>query len=157
MKTVEVNKIQKINADGPRRISVGKLTTFFLAGTLAAMSITSCITPNEKYHVYPFHKKYAQLERKTIQVGDTLKSRNISIRLADISIATGPKNTHNAIVDVLDKNGAVIKQIQLAPGEAKQVSIPGAGDFAVKCYETAAGFSLNAKWADVGVFQHGSK
>jgi hypothetical protein len=86
-----------------------------------------------------------------VNVGETLEAGAISIRLADISTATGQTNVHPAIIDILDSSGTVVKQIQVDPGTTTTETIGGV-DYKFHVYQTAPGFTLNAKWAEIAVY-----
>ncbi len=86
-----------------------------------------------------------------INVGETLEAGAISLRLADISTATGAGNVHPAIIDILDSSGTVVKQVQVDPGTTQTETINGV-DYKIHIYQTAPGFTLNAKWAEVAVY-----
>jgi hypothetical protein len=53
-------------------------------------------------------------------------------------------------MDILDANDVVIKQVKARVGEVKPVKLFGY-TILIKVTETAAGFTLNAKWANVEV------
>ena len=89
-----------------------------------------------------------------VNVGGILDAGTFQIRLSDISVATGQTNLHPAILDVLDPaTQAVISQIQVNPGTTYTYTQPGTGNSVkIHVYNTAPGFTLNAKWAEMAVY-----
>jgi hypothetical protein len=86
-----------------------------------------------------------------INVGGELDAGSFKARLADISVATGSGNSHPAIIDVLDANGAVAGQIQVDAGTTYAFG-SGANSVKIHVYKTAPGFTLNAKWAEMAIY-----
>ncbi|MEM2963152.1 MAG: S-layer protein [Candidatus Anstonellales archaeon] len=86
-----------------------------------------------------------------INVGDELDAGSVKVRLSDISVASGASNLHPAIVDILDANGAVLKQTTINEGSTYTYTAPDGSTVRIKVYKTAPGFTLNAKWADMAI------
>ena len=89
-----------------------------------------------------------------VNVGGILDAGTFQIRLSDISVATGSTNLHPAILDVLDPaTQAVISQIQVNPDSTYTYTQPGTGNTVkIHVYNTAPGFTLNAKWAEMAIY-----
>lgn len=88
-----------------------------------------------------------------INVGQVLDAGVFKVRLSDISVATGSDNAHPAIVDILDANEAVVGQIQVNPGSTYTFTQSGTGQTVkIHVYKTAPGFTLNAKWAEMAIY-----
>jgi len=85
-----------------------------------------------------------------VPIGNEISAGAYSARLADISTATGATNTHLAIVDILDQNGAVIDKVQIAPGESYVFS-GAAGNARISICQIAPGITMNAKWAKMRI------
>lgn len=87
-----------------------------------------------------------------INVGDVLTSGDIKVRLVDISVATGATNVHPAIVDIIDAaTGTVISQDQINSGDTLKKTI-GGKTYRIHVYQTAPGFTLAAKWAEMALY-----
>jgi len=88
-----------------------------------------------------------------INVGGELDAGTFKVRLSDISVATGAANDHPAIIDVLDANDAVVGQVQVSVGTTYTFTQSGTSNqVKIHVYNTAPGFTLNAKWAEMAVF-----
>jgi len=88
-----------------------------------------------------------------INVGQVLDAGTFKVRLSDISVATGVANVHPAIIDILDANEAVVGQIQVNPGSTYTFTQSGTGNSVkIHVYKTAPGFTLNAKWAEMAIY-----
>ena len=88
-----------------------------------------------------------------INVGQVLDAGVFKVRLSDISVATGSDNTHPAIIDILDANEAVIGQVQISPDTTYTFTQSGTGNSVkIHVYKTAPGFTLNAKWAEMAIY-----
>jgi S-layer like family, N-terminal region len=88
-----------------------------------------------------------------INVGQVLDAGTFKVRLSDISVQTGANNAHPAIIDVLDANDAVVGQIQVDAGTTYTFTQSGTGSSVkIHVYNTAPGFTLNAKWAEMAVY-----
>jgi len=88
-----------------------------------------------------------------INVGGELDAGTFKVRLSDISVATGAGNDHPAIIDILDANDAVVGQIQVSVGTTYTFTQSGTSNqVKIHVYNTAPGFTLNAKWAEMAVF-----
>ncbi|MCX6770510.1 MAG: S-layer protein [Candidatus Micrarchaeota archaeon] len=88
-----------------------------------------------------------------INVGGELDAGTFKVRLSDISVATGGENTHPAILDILDANDAVVGQVQVSVGTTYTFTQSGTSNqVKIHVYNTAPGFTLNAKWAEMAVF-----
>jgi len=88
-----------------------------------------------------------------VNVGGVLDSGVFQVRLSDISVATGNTNVHPAILDILDENGNVVGQIQVDPGNTYTFN-SGGQSVMVHIYQTAPGFTLNAKWAEMAIYNN---
>jgi len=88
-----------------------------------------------------------------INVGGELDAGTFKVRLSDISVATGGENAHPAIIDILDANDAVVGQVQVSVGTTYTFTQSGTSNqVKIHVYNTAPGFTLNAKWAEMAVF-----
>jgi len=88
-----------------------------------------------------------------INVGGELDAGTFKVRLSDISVQTGADNAHPAIIDILDANDAVVGQIQVSVGTTYTFTQSGTSNqVKIHVYNTAPGFTLNAKWAEMAVF-----
>ncbi|MFA6907703.1 MAG: S-layer protein [Candidatus Micrarchaeia archaeon] len=88
-----------------------------------------------------------------INVGGELDAGTFKVRLSDISVATGAGNDHPAIIDILDANDAVVGQVQVSVGTTYTFTQSGTSNqVKIHVYNTAPGFTLNAKWAEMAVF-----
>jgi len=88
-----------------------------------------------------------------INVGQSLDAGTFKVRLSDISVATGASNLHPAILDILDANDQVVGQIQVDPGTTYTFTQSGTTDTVkVHVYNTAPGFTLSAKWAEMAIY-----
>ena len=88
-----------------------------------------------------------------INVGGELDAGTFKVRLSDISVQTGSDNGHPAIIDILDANDAVVGQIQVSVGTTYTFTQSGTSNqVKIHVYNTAPGFTLNAKWAEMAVF-----
>ncbi len=88
---------------------------------------------------------------KIVNIGETLDAGEFKVKLSDISVATGSDNSHPAIVDILDANGAVLSQQQILAGATYTYS-SGGKSARIHVYQTSPGFTLNAKWAEMAVY-----
>lgn len=87
-----------------------------------------------------------------LNVGDIMHAGDINIRLDDISVSVGPDNVHPAIISVLDSaTGNVLKQCQINPGDTRNVMVNG-NTYGIHVFQTAPGFLINSKWAEMAVF-----
>ena len=88
-----------------------------------------------------------------VNVGQTLDAGTFKIRLSDISVAVGSTNLHPAIIDILDANEAVVGQVQVNPDSTYTFTQAGTGSSVkIHVYKTAPGFTLNAKWAEMAIY-----
>ncbi|MEM3609297.1 MAG: hypothetical protein QW076_00080 [Candidatus Anstonellales archaeon] len=83
--------------------------------------------------------------------GAPLEAEDIKVRLGDISLATGSDNVHYAILDILDSSDQVIQQTQVKPGQSTEVLTPSGSKVKIRVYQTAPGFTLTQKWAEIAV------
>ncbi|MCX8166458.1 MAG: hypothetical protein N3E37_01230 [Candidatus Micrarchaeota archaeon] len=83
--------------------------------------------------------------------GAPLEAEDIKVRLGDISLATGQDNVHYAILDILDSSDQVIQQTQVKPGQSTEVLTPSGSKVKIRVYQTAPGFTLTQKWAELAV------
>ena len=83
-----------------------------------------------------------------VSIGEEITSGAYRVRLNDLSVSVGAGNSHPAILDVRDQNGAVLDSIQVMPGSTYIYSGPS-GKIAISVCQTAPGFTLNAKWAKI--------
>ncbi len=74
----------------------------------------------------------------------------IAVRLADVSSASGPDNKHAAIVDVLNNNAVVVNQVSIDPN-SKYTGTYDGEEYTIHVYNTAAGFDIDSKWAEMEV------
>jgi hypothetical protein len=88
-----------------------------------------------------------------ISIGQSLDAGTFKVRLADISFAVGGENEHPAIMDILNANGDVVKQIQVTPTQTYNYVQASTGDtIKIHVYQTAPGLTLAAKWAEVAIY-----
>ena len=74
------------------------------------------------------------------------------ITLADISVSSGPSNTHSAIVRIVDSSsGQAIDTRQVAPKSYITFQVNGK-TYALYCEDTFPGFTLNEKSAKLTVY-----
>jgi len=88
---------------------------------------------------------------KIVNIGETLDAGEFKVKLSDISVAVGADNSHPAIVDILDANGATLSQQQITPGSTYTFT-SGGKSARIHVYQTSPGFTLNAKWAEMAVY-----
>ncbi len=81
-----------------------------------------------------------------VNIGQTVDSNGYKVRLADLAVAEGSQNLHAAIVDIMDANGTVLEQAKIDPN-GKYVYSGASGKIMISVCQTAAGFTLNSKWA----------
>ncbi len=94
-----------------------------------------------------------EIKREILNIGGVIDAGTFKVRLADISVATGSKNTHPAILDIMDVNDAVIGQIQVNPCDMYTFTQSSTGNqIKVAVFQTAPGLTLSAKWAEIGVY-----
>ncbi len=83
--------------------------------------------------------------------GAPLEAEGIKVRLGDISVPVGSNNVAPAILDILDSSDQVIQQTQVNPGESTEVLTPSGSKVKIRVYQTAPGFTLTQKWAELAV------
>ncbi len=84
-------------------------------------------------------------------IGEQVPGGTISVRLADISVATGSSNSHTAILDILDANNVVINQTQILPGASTIYTDPGGSSHLIQVCDAAGGITLSAKYAKIKI------
>ncbi|HQT44699.1 MAG TPA: hypothetical protein PLO51_01870, partial [Candidatus Micrarchaeota archaeon] len=113
---------------------------------------TAVTTNNTQYPIAGGTVKLAKESAyKIVNIGETLDAGNFKVKLSDISVATGQSNSHPAIVDILDANGAVLSQQQIEAGSTYTFT-SGGQSARIHVYQTSPGFTLNAKWAEMAVY-----
>ena len=89
-----------------------------------------------------------------LDIGDSLETGSYRITLDDISTAVGSSNEHPAIISIYDKDTEeLLKQIQVTPGSTKEVVV-GEDTLNIHVYQTAPGYTLSSKWAEMAVYDH---
>ncbi len=90
-----------------------------------------------------------------VNIGETLDTSDgqLKIRLDDISTPVGSDQTAPAIVSFLRSDGSVISQDQIEPGETLE-KIVGGVTYKIKVYQTAPGYTLGAKWAEMALLEN---
>jgi hypothetical protein len=86
-----------------------------------------------------------------MNIGQVLDTGDMKVRLADIAINKG--STGAAILDILDPNDAVIKNMIVPAGGMKTIRMPTGAVYAIYAKETAPGITLNAKWANLDIYK----
>jgi hypothetical protein len=96
-----------------------------------------------------------------IDVGKCLtwETKGVQVCLDDISTQVEAANQHPAIVSftdlqgkpITDYNGTPVKD-QVFPRNTKKIYVPGYGDIKVHVYQTAPGYGLLAKWAEMAIY-----
>ncbi|MCD6279742.1 S-layer protein [Candidatus Micrarchaeota archaeon] len=90
-----------------------------------------------------------------LDIGDSLTSGNYKITLDDISTAVGSGNDHPAIISIYDTTtGEKLKQNQINPTETKKITLPTGDTLSIHVYETAPGYTLTSKWAEMAVYEN---
>lgn len=103
---------------------------------------------------YETNEPASEQSSHIINVGDTWGVYGARIRLADISIATGPNNAHPAIIDILDIDGVVVNRYQIPEnGKCVFYNSSDGQNYSVEIFQTAPGYTLNAKWARIKLSQ----
>ncbi|MFH1095638.1 MAG: hypothetical protein V1728_05470 [Candidatus Micrarchaeota archaeon] len=87
-----------------------------------------------------------------LSVGDRIEAGGIRFRMADVSVAVGPNNSHPAILDVLDANGTVNDQIGVNPGETYDYRSPAGPTVKLRAYIVGKGMTLSASWAELAIY-----
>jgi len=96
-----------------------------------------------------------------IDVGECLtwEAKGVKVCLDDISTQVGTANQHPAIVSFTDLQGKPITDSagnpvkdQIYPGDTEKIYVPGYGDIKVHVYQTAPGYGLLAKWAEMAIY-----
>ena len=88
-----------------------------------------------------------------LNVGDSMTVGNYNIVLDDISTQTGTANQHPAILSIYDKDtGELLKQKQINPSSTAKVSLPNGDTLTIHVYQTAPGYTLSAKWAEIAIY-----
>jgi hypothetical protein len=82
-----------------------------------------------------------------VDVGGQLSYQGTTARLADISTGTGAANSHPAIVEILDSNGAVLDSASVEIGADYTYFAENGAAHRVYVCDTAPGYTLNSKWA----------
>ncbi len=89
-----------------------------------------------------------------LNVGDCLETDQVKVCLDDISRETGAENEHPAIVSLYDKDGNLVTQDQVNPGETDEMDVGNGNTVKVHVYQTAPGYTLGAKWAEMAILEH---
>ena len=123
--------------------------SLLFAGSMAATAAVSDSGMGAKIAVPPTPIAGCQ-GYSVVPVGGEVTMGAYSARLADLAVSTGAANSHPAIVDILDQNGAVIDRVQIASG-GSYVYDGTSADVRISVCQTAPGFTLNAKWAKMRI------
>ncbi len=86
-----------------------------------------------------------------VNVGSSLKGEGYEVSLDDIS---RDDTQHNpAIISIKDGSGNVVAQDQIKPGTTKEVSLGNGEKLTIHVYQTAPGYTLGAKWAEMAILK----
>jgi hypothetical protein len=84
-------------------------------------------------------------------IGESLTYENFHVRLADLS-GGDALNSHPAILDITDGQGLIYGRVEVDPLSPVTWTQPGTGNqVKITVYQTAPGYTLNAKWAEIGL------
>ncbi|MCX6771764.1 MAG: PKD domain-containing protein [Candidatus Micrarchaeota archaeon] len=89
-----------------------------------------------------------------IHVGNVVGNSYLQARLSDISVASGSKNTHPAILDILsasDNFTVQIMQVTIAPFYLERYTLPWGKKLFITACRVGSGFALNSKWVEIKV------
>ncbi len=89
-----------------------------------------------------------------LNIGDCLEIGNVKVCLDDISRETGHENVHPAIISYYDLEDNLLGQDQINPGETEELDVGGGETVKVHVYQTAPGYTLGAKWAEMAILDH---
>jgi hypothetical protein len=89
-----------------------------------------------------------------VHVGENLTSGAYAIKLADIALATGSGNVHNAAIEIYDANGVLVKEDQVAPEGTYTWTAPDGSKLKIHVYQTQPGYTLASKWAEMAVYSN---
>jgi len=88
----------------------------------------------------------------TLNVGQSLPAGPVSIRLDDIQAVAGTTGIE-ALISIVDANGAVLKQDKIPEDTTADENVNGV-DYKVHVYQVAPGYTFGAKWAKMAVFSN---
>ncbi|MDD5023203.1 MAG: S-layer protein, partial [Candidatus ainarchaeum sp.] len=91
-----------------------------------------------------------------VNKGDSLNVGTLKFVLEDVSLGTGAKNEHPALLSVyVEGQTTPIKEgISVNPTETQDISVPGYGTYKLHVYATGPGYSFGTTWADMAIFSH---
>ncbi|MEM1893816.1 MAG: hypothetical protein QXV16_01490 [Candidatus Anstonellales archaeon] len=88
-----------------------------------------------------------------INVGESLQTEDGQYRVVLDDISKNDQLNNPAIISVVDRNNNTLVQDQIRPGETKTLQLGGGRTIKVHVYQTAPGFTLLAKWAELAILK----
>ncbi|MEM4295999.1 MAG: S-layer protein [Candidatus Anstonellales archaeon] len=84
-----------------------------------------------------------------VNVGSSLETDDgYKVTLGDIA-----QDSHDAIISVYDPSGNLISKDQIAQGASKDIPVGGGKNIRVHVYQTAPGYTLTEKWAELAILK----
>jgi hypothetical protein len=84
-----------------------------------------------------------------VNVGSSLETDDgYKVTLGDIA-----QDTHEAILSIYDSSGNLVSKDQVAPGDSKDITLSGGKTVRVHVYQTAPGYTLTEKWAEMAILK----
>ncbi|MEM4385490.1 MAG: hypothetical protein QXD03_02965 [Candidatus Anstonellales archaeon] len=113
--------------------------------------------PSQNSEVYTVSGAEIHLAREAtygiINVGESLQTEDGQYRVVLDDISKNDQANNPAIISVLDRNNNTLVQDQIRPGETKTLQLGGGKTIKVHVYQTAPGFTLLAKWAELAILK----
>jgi hypothetical protein len=153
MKAIKTQNTQTAPAKTkPILLYLKRTSLLLLVGTAVGCTVN-------KYYNYPEipaqkvdPSKSTPIAAKILQIGQSMALSTFRITLADISVSSGPSNTHTAIVRIVDSSsGQAIDTRQVAPRSYITFQVNGK-TYALYCEDTFPGFTLNEKSAKLTLY-----
>ncbi|MGC9005160.1 MAG: hypothetical protein ACP5JC_00850 [Candidatus Micrarchaeia archaeon] len=147
------------------RMQIKFLGDTWVISEVSIPSNSDVIAPSDDQTVYEIPTSKVKLAKEAtygiIDVGHCLtwEEKGVKVCLDDISTQVGAENEHPAIVSFTDLKGNIITSAdgnpikdQISPGETEKIYVPGYGEIKVHVYQTAPGYGLLAKWAEMAIY-----
>ncbi|MEM0456049.1 MAG: hypothetical protein QXI75_02000, partial [Candidatus Anstonellales archaeon] len=113
--------------------------------------------PSQNSEIYTVSGAEIHLAREAtygiINVGESLQTEDGQYRVVLDDISKNDQANNPAIISVVDRNNNTLVQDQIRPGETKTLQLGGGRTIKVHVYQTAPGFTLLAKWAELAILK----
>ncbi|MEM0382815.1 MAG: hypothetical protein QXD88_00840 [Candidatus Anstonellales archaeon] len=113
--------------------------------------------PSQNNEIYTVSGAEIHLAREAtygiINVGESLQTEDGQYRVVLDDISKNDQINNPAIISVVDRNNNTLVQDQIRPGETKTLQLGGGKTIKVHVYQTAPGFTLLAKWAELAILK----